>query len=201
MDRISRLFALRARSRGWARGHARIAALTTSTLGRVRLTAASHALLAHTQQVPLQTRVTAAKHVLRATRATAPVRSPSVLMVTSQAQRANLARLAVMIHTIRRRVRHVVQFVVRAHTRAAAQRQHATRALSAPQDFRVPEGEFSVKLSFGGRHKEVIFREANSQRIEGTECVFPVKEIIRRHGISERILNRWRFKFGGMEVL
>ncbi|MBG04394.1 MAG: hypothetical protein CMM59_10000 [Rhodospirillaceae bacterium] len=30
---------------------------------------------------------------------------------------------------------------------------------------------------------------------------FSVKEIIRRHGISERIFNRWRLKFGSMEVL
>ena len=28
-----------------------------------------------------------------------------------------------------------------------------------------------------------------------------VKEIIRRHGIAERISCRWRLKFGSMEVL
>jgi putative transposase len=29
---------------------------------------------------------------------------------------------------------------------------------------------------------------------------FPVKEIIRRHGISEQTFYRWESKFGGMEV-
>lgn len=29
---------------------------------------------------------------------------------------------------------------------------------------------------------------------------FPVKEIIRRHGISEQTFYRWKSKFGGMEV-
>ena len=29
---------------------------------------------------------------------------------------------------------------------------------------------------------------------------FSVKEITRRHGIAERIIYRWRLKFGGMEA-
>lgn len=32
------------------------------------------------------------------------------------------------------------------------------------------------------------------------EAGFPVKEIIRRHGISEQTFYRWKSKFGGMEV-
>ena len=44
--------------------------------------------------------------------------------------------------------------------------------LTCPQDLRACEGEFSVKLSFGGRHEEAIFRRANYQRIEGTGCGF-----------------------------
>jgi putative transposase len=32
------------------------------------------------------------------------------------------------------------------------------------------------------------------------EAGFPVKEITRRHGISEQTFYRWKSKFGGMEV-
>ena len=32
------------------------------------------------------------------------------------------------------------------------------------------------------------------------EAGFPVKEIIRRHGISEQTFYRWKSKFGGMEI-
>ena len=32
------------------------------------------------------------------------------------------------------------------------------------------------------------------------EAGFPVKEIIRRHGIAEQTFYRWKSKFGGMEV-
>ncbi len=32
------------------------------------------------------------------------------------------------------------------------------------------------------------------------EAGFPVKEIIRLHGISEQTFYRWKSKFGGMEV-
>ena len=32
------------------------------------------------------------------------------------------------------------------------------------------------------------------------EAGFPVKEIIRRHGIAEQTFYRWKSKYGGMEV-
>ena len=32
------------------------------------------------------------------------------------------------------------------------------------------------------------------------EAGFPVKEIIRRHGVAEQTFYRWKSKFGGMEV-
>jgi putative transposase len=32
------------------------------------------------------------------------------------------------------------------------------------------------------------------------EAGFPVKEIIRRHGISEQTFYRWKSKYGGLEV-
>jgi putative transposase len=32
------------------------------------------------------------------------------------------------------------------------------------------------------------------------EVGFPVKEIIRRHGIAEQTFYRWKSKYGGMEV-
>ena len=32
------------------------------------------------------------------------------------------------------------------------------------------------------------------------EAGFSVKEVIRLHGIAERIFYRWRLKFGGMEA-
>lgn len=32
------------------------------------------------------------------------------------------------------------------------------------------------------------------------EAGFPVKDIIRRHGIAEQTFYRWKSKFGGMEV-
>ena len=65
MARTCRLFVHRARFRRWAHGRARIAALTTSTLGQVKQTAASHALLAPTQRVLQPTRMTVARRALR----------------------------------------------------------------------------------------------------------------------------------------
>ena len=62
------------------------------------------------------------------------------------------------------------------------------------------EGEFSVKLSFGGRHEEATFEEQIFNVLKKQDVGFSVKEIIRLHGIAEQIFFRWKSNFGGMEA-
>jgi len=47
---------------------------------------------------------------------------------------------------------------------------------------------------------QTVFRRENHCDFEGARAGVPVVELVRRHGVSEQSIYRWKTKYGGMEV-
>ena len=60
------------------------------------------------------------------------------------------------------------------------------KTLTCPQDLRVREGEFSVKLAVRVRHRSDFLEEQFINVLKEQDAGFLVNEIIRHHGIADR---------------